>query len=178
MRRPSFPSGRGPAAALLALIAATLVCAVAAVRAIRVAPPPAPDGAGAAPASGPAGGYDTGARATGAAVRAAVRRDPFRPDRTAPPERYRLPEERTSDGRPAAPQASARALHLVGTALLADGRTLAAFRLGSGSPPRVVRPGATIQGFKLIRVEKGRAVLSGPDSAVVLTVSSPGGGRP
>jgi len=176
MRRPFLPSGRGPAAALLALLAAVLVCATAAVRAVRVAPAPAPDGTAAAPVAGPADAGGSPAGADEAAVRAAVRRDPFRPDRTAPPERYRLPEERTSDGRPASPQASARAFHLVGTALLSDGRTLAAFRFGSGSPPRVVRPGATIQGFKLIRVEKGRAVLSGPDSAVVLTVSSPGGG--
>jgi hypothetical protein len=90
---------------------------------------------------------------------AATAADPFRPDRTRPPERFRLPGERlivaTEADRPAN---MARELSLIGTVVLPGGGGVAMSRVG-GDAPRLVRVGDRIGGYTLRSVHQGRAVF-------------------
>lgn len=156
------------AAALVALVG--LGSVAMAVRGWHVAPaagpgtptewtglPDAPDGA--------AAGSDSAARAAVAAA-------PFRPEREPPEERYRLPEERDRDGAAPLPEG----LRLVGTAVRDGGTRLAAFHLDRR--PRVARAGDAIGDLRVIRVEPGAVVLSGPDTTLTLRLDVPGQEEP
>ena len=111
------------------------------------------------------------------AVHAAVARDPFRPDRSRPANRYQLPNER------AAAAARARQLtpvlsrmRLTGTAVLPDGQGLAAVSI-QGGPSRVVRVGGSIEGLRLIGVDRGMAAFAGLDTIITFTLTDGTGKR-
>lgn len=153
----------GPSkAALAAAVAALALCGGAAVGTVRLDPlPQTADTRGALTMPG------VPPRGTGIAdslILVALTKDPFRPDRQRPSERYRMPGER--DPSAAAPSALG-SLRLLGTAALPRGAGVAAFQ-APGQPPRVVRVGQSVQGFKLKKVDRGIAVLQGPDSSIVL----------
>lgn len=112
------------------------------------------------------------AAASDSATRAAVANAPFRPEREPPKERYRLPEERDRQGASPLPEG----LQLVGTAVRAGGTRLAAFHLDRR--PRVARAGEAIGGLRVVRVEPGAVVLSGPDTTLTLRLDVPGEAAP
>lgn len=160
--------------AAVALVGAALLAGWAALEAWRVElPERTADGAG--PALGVPADASPGRESPDSLVRVAVSAGPFRPDRSAPPERYRLPGEREADR----PEPPATDMRLVGTALLPGQPALAAFRLSAGGS-RVVRQGDEVEGYRVAAVEAGRVRLAGPDTSVVLLVAGPGkpGRRP
>src|SRR3970282_2232116 len=88
-------------------------------------------------------------------VRAAVERDLFAPDRSAPAQRYRLPgEDEPSDpaGEPATPI-------VLGTALSGAGRSFATCQLGDDRPI-IVRVGEKIGEYTVRTIERGRVVFT------------------
>ena len=107
-------------------------------------------------------------------LRTAVAAGPFRPDRSAPGARYRLPSERDRDR-----ERPSLDVRLVGTAIVPGRPALAAFRLSDGRP-RVVRRGDELEGYRVVAVRLGAARLAGPDTTVLLEVEGPGerGSRP
>lgn len=108
-------------------------------------------------------------------VVAAVEADPFHPERRRPAVAYRPPGEAAAealraaeDGEPAGP------VHLIGTALLPDGRSFALCEW-PGRAPRLVRVGETVEGLTLRRVEPGRATfVSRAGATVVVHVAKAG----
>jgi hypothetical protein len=99
------------------------------------------------------------------AVLAAVERDPFSPDRRPPADRYRMPGEA-----PAAATArgtGAPVIQLHGVVLLPSGGGMAAL-YAAGRSAQVVRVGQTFEGYRLVRVGPGEAVLEGPDDTLTL----------
>ncbi|HLA90898.1 MAG TPA: hypothetical protein VJL28_10765 [Gemmatimonadaceae bacterium] len=88
-------------------------------------------------------------------VRAAVERDLFAPDRSAPAQRYRLPgEDEPSDlaGEPATPV-------VLGTAIAGPGRSFATCQLGDDRPI-IVRVGDKIGEYTVRTIERGRVVFT------------------
>jgi hypothetical protein len=108
-------------------------------------------------------------------IRLAVSRDPFRPDRRPPAQRYQMPGERTTAARISLPQAMARA-RLTGTVILGPRAGLAAIEV-PGRGPRVLAVGDEFEGYRLTRVERGAATLVGPDTTIVLTLLDSDRGR-
>lgn len=95
------------------------------------------------------------AGATPVNVRAAVERDLFAPDRSAPAQRYRLPgEDEPVDpaGEPATPV-------VLGTALSGPGRSFATCQLGDDRPI-IVRVGDKIGEYTVRTIERGRVVFT------------------
>lgn len=88
-------------------------------------------------------------------ARVAVDKDPFRAERRPPTERFRLPGE---DAAPPERGTDARAMTLIGTAVLPEGRGFAMCQL-PGEQPRLVRIGESIGTFTLTAVAPGRATF-------------------
>lgn len=105
----------------------------------------------------------------------AVATDPFAPDRSPPPMRYRPPE--AARGRPLDPERSReRALpeyRLRGVGL----RGRAALALIEGSPslpgPRLYREGESLDDFRVRRIAADSVVLERPDTMIVLRITRP-----
>lgn len=104
-------------------------------------------------------------------VASGVSKDPFRPDRKRPPNRYRLPGDRSAglQARASVPPSLAR-MRLLGTAVMPGRPDLAAFQV-PGRQPRMLRVGQLLEGFELASVERGTATLVGPDTTLVLRLS-------
>jgi hypothetical protein len=110
-----------------------------------------------------------------AAILAAVAKDPFRPERSRPAGRYRMPGEAVPPpmaAAPVAPPAPVWNLRLLGTVALPSGGIAAI--AGQTGESRVVRVGQEIDGFKLVRVTPGKARLEGNDTTLTLEMQ-PGG---
>ena len=113
-------------------------------------------------------GQDAGVgTVSGLAVLAAIARAPFRPDRNPPSIRYELPSDRRAPAMPVPPNPFLRA-RLVGTVLQSGGGLAMLDLPGRGS--RVVSVGGSIDGFRLLRVERGAADFQGPDTLVTFRV--------
>ena len=151
--------------ALGGALGSCLVAVAAVLGALRLAPLPeaATPIAGVELARG-----DSGVRAlSDFAVLAAVSRAPFRPDRKPPSIEYVLPSERRPPVAPVPPSPFLRA-RLVGTVLQAGGGLAMLDVPGRGS--RVVSVGSSLEGFRLLRVERGAADFQGPDTLVTFRV--------
>jgi hypothetical protein len=92
----------------------------------------------------------------------AIATDLFAVDRTAPAVRYRL--ERATAVTTLAPE---RAVQLIGTVVVAGGRSFAMCQLGA-DPPRVVYPGQRIGAMKLESVSQGSATFTDANGARLL----------
>jgi hypothetical protein len=104
----------------------------------------------------------------------AIEADPFRPDRTSATARYRLPGT-VPDSEHLAEQ-HAPAVTLLGTVMSTDGSGFALCQTGD-EPARLIRPGQSIGGLKLQRVEQAKALFKGADGRSV-TLTVPQGGPP
>lgn len=105
---------------------------------------------------------------------AAVNADPFSPERRRPAERFRLPGERRPEPPPVVRRAPGPSFRIVGTVVLPGGGL--AMLQARGAAPRTLRVGESFGGFRLARVEQGRAVfVSGEGSTHVVRVSNGGG---
>lgn len=107
-------------------------------------------------------------------IAAAVDRDPFRPERTRPPVRFRSAQERLADAA-AGPGTAAPGLvqplrpevpRLVGTMILPDGHAVALCEL-TGQSPRLLRRGERIGDFVLERVGRRRATFRSPQTGSI-----------
>jgi hypothetical protein len=108
-----------------------------------------------------------------AEVLEAVESDPFHPERRRPTERFRLPGEAIST-ETAPPQSASAPLVLLGTVVLAEGRSFVMCQQGS-EQPRIVRVGESLGDYTLRTVEQGRAVfVTRRGEQVELRVPKPG----
>lgn len=105
-------------------------------------------------------------------VRTTTLAAPFRPDRTPAPERYVPPSKRETRVENDSEHPSS-ALRLVGTAVLSNGRTMAAFQLPE-APPILAGEGSLVEGLRVVEVVDGRAILAGRDSTLVFGVEPRG----
>lgn len=108
-----------------------------------------------------------------AQVLAAVDSDPFHPERRRPTERFRLPGEAIT-AEVAAPTPAAAPLVLLGTVVLAEGRSFVMCQQGSDQP-RIVRVGESLGDYTLRSVQQGHAVfVTRRGEQVELRVPKPG----
>lgn len=94
----------------------------------------------------------------------AVDGDPFHPERRRPQIRYELPGSAPEE----LPQASAtpvEQIELIGTVVVAGGRSFAMCQTSAG--PQIVRVGEKFAGFTLKSVEQGTAVFVSPSGKVM-----------
>lgn len=139
----------------VALAALTLSGAIALwtlVRAVRLEP--VPD----APAPAFASASDLPVRAAGPAtnIGAAVEKDLFSPDRSAPPERYRVPGEADPT---AVVHVEVPRPVVLGTAVSGTGRSFATCQMPDGQPI-IVRVGDRIGEYTVKAIERGRVVFT------------------
>ena len=125
-------------------------------RALSIEPEPArtaPQSAAAGAVPSPAPGISP------ATLSAAVRKAPFRAERTPPTRPFRLPGEPLAT---AAPGDTARStFQLIGTAVLTGGGGFAMCQFGDAAP-KLVRIGERIGELTLTKVAQGRAVFADP----------------
>jgi hypothetical protein len=108
-----------------------------------------------------------------AQVLEAVDSDPFHPERRRPTERFRLPGEAIS-AEVTAPEPAVAPLVLLGTVVLAEGRSFVMCQQGSDQP-RIVRIGESLGDYTLRTVQQGRAVfVSRRGEQLELRVPKPG----
>jgi len=100
--------------------------------------------------------------------------DPFREDRSAAG-RYRLPGTGT-DSVKVEPSEPALAVVLLGTVMSTDGTGFALCQLGADAP-KLLRPGQSIGGLTLRRVEQAKATFAASDGQLS-TLVVPKGGAP
>lgn len=105
-------------------------------------------------------------------ILAAVVRDPFRVDRSRPPDRYRLPATSGQLAAEVVPEPVSPIMRVVGVAALGDGRGLAAVEV-AGERPRLVRIGEEFAGLRLVSLSPGEARLESKDTTLVLRLPSP-----
>jgi hypothetical protein len=104
-------------------------------------------------------------------VMAAVDKDVFAPDRSAPDAPYRMPGENDGSDKPAVEPMKPIVL---GTAVATDGRSFATLQLGDASPT-IVHVGDKIGEWVVKSIERGRIVLVGTSGTRAdLTVPKPG----
>ena len=144
--------GRLAPIALAVLALSAIVALWTLVRAVRLeavaeAPPPAFASAADLPdrTSAPA-----------ADIRAAVEKDLFAPDRSAPAERYRMPGE--SDPSASVAVESPKPV-VLGTAVAPQGRSFATCQLPDGLPI-IVRVGDKVGEYTVKAIERGRVVFT------------------
>jgi hypothetical protein len=104
-------------------------------------------------------------------IEAAVDKDLFTPDRSAPDAPYRMPGE--SDGKEKATVEPMKPV-VLGTAVATDGRSFATLQLGDASPT-LVHVGDKIGEWVVKAIERGKIVLvSTSGTRADLTVPKPG----
>jgi hypothetical protein len=94
----------------------------------------------------------------------AVEADPFHPERRRPQIRYELPGSDPAVN-PDAAKPAAEQVEVVGTVVLAGGRSFAMCQTSGG--PRLVHIGEKFAGFTLKSVEQGSAIFLSPNGKVV-----------
>jgi hypothetical protein len=152
--------------ALAGALGSGVVAAVAVLGAVRLAPLPE---AATRRVRVELAGPDSNVRALSQfAVLAAVSRAPFRPDRKPPSIQYVLPADRRPPAPPVPPSPFLKA-RLVGTVLQPGGGLAMVDLPGRGA--RVVAVGDSLEGFRLLRVERGAADFQSPDTLVTLRVA-------
>lgn len=105
------------------------------------------------------------------ALMLAVESDPFRPERTRAPERYRLPGEEEPAPPPAEPPLPpAPDFQLNGTVVF-DGGGMALIELEDDA--RLVNVGEVVSGYRLSSVTSRGAVLENPFRSITLEVAGP-----
>jgi len=138
---------------IAALAIALIVLAVATLGALRVA-----EVAAAAPApSVPDSALRFTPAGPGTDVAAAVERDLFTDDRSAPPRRYRVPGEAEY----AAPELAPRPV-VLGTALAATGEHFATCQLAGGAPT-IVHVGSRVADYTVVTITRGSVTFRAPD---------------
>lgn len=150
-----------------ALITSAAAAAWSLARAVHVAPAPDPAQVPSltVPETAPA------AADTSAAWHLAVAKNPFRPDRRPPTQRFRMPGERVAAQSPVA--ALPATTRLNGTVVLPSGGY--AIIAQPGRPDQIIRVGERFGGLTLRAVERGRAVfVAANGSSVVVTVPQGG----
>lgn len=100
----------------------------------------------------------------------AVAADPFRPERTRPPDRYRLPGSAPAED-PVRTMPDRPELHVVGVAV-GGGRGLAAVRISPGRT-HLLRTDEEWEGYRLVAVTPDGIRLAGRDTTLVLPLPSP-----
>lgn len=123
---------------------------------------------------------DSHAKRSSRRVLRAVDRDPFRAERRRPPGRYQLPgmepqlpaTQVSEEAEPPPPSEPLPPMRVLAIAVLGGGQGLAAVEV-EGNPPRVLRIGDEIQGFRLISIAPGEVHIQGPDTAFVLQLPTP-----
>jgi len=138
--------------ALSALALSSGVALWSVVRAVRLepvpdAPPPAFASAADLPARGAGPATDVGA---------AVEKDLFAPDRSAPPERYRVPGEADPSAKVVV---EAPKPIVLGTGVAGTGRSFATCQLPDGQPI-IVRVGDKIGEYTVKTIERGHVVFT------------------
>lgn len=159
----------GPRLGLGLVVTASTVLVWTTVDAVRLKPPSTTDWtllADSTPELSPK------VSSTTAQLALAVEQDPFHPERRRPTRPFRLPSEpMTNETEPAATQ---DALHLIGTAVFADGSGFAICQLG-GQSPRLLRLGERLGEYELSSVAKGKAsFLTSTGTRVEITVPKAG----
>ena len=156
---------RGPIVASLALAASLLLAGAALRRAVEVTLPAAVE------SSGGAAPIESSRPRTAApldSVLAAVDVDPFNPERTRPPVRFRLPGERVERvARPVPRPSVPSSLVLTGTVIYPGGGGLAVLSQDRGAT-MTLRVGESLGELKLEKVERERAIFSGPGGRQVV----------
>jgi hypothetical protein len=155
MNLPALSRYAGFRIASIALAGSTLLVVWTVLRALRVdsvpdIPPPTLAAANAITAVVPP---------PAANIDAAVDKDPFSPDRTAPSSPYRLPGE--PDPRVAEPVAEPEKPVVLGTAVSPGGRSFAVLRLGDARPVSLAE-GDRIGAYTVKSIERGRVVFTTP----------------
>jgi hypothetical protein len=102
----------------------------------------------------------------------AIDLDPFREDRAGAATRYRLPGDTTVTEHEV--DAEVPVLTLLGTIMLSDGSGLALCQSGD-EPSRLVRPGQSIAGMTLQRVDQAKATFAAADGRLTTLTVSKGG---
>jgi hypothetical protein len=144
-------AGRGA----IAVLAASIVLALwTLVHAIRIAPVPEI----AAPQFAASGALTAGSYGPTVDVAAAVERDPFAADRTAPANRYRAPGEESDDGEPKAPPVEPVVL---GTASSDPAHAFATIQLAD-SHATIMHVGDKIGQYTVKSIERGHVVFTTP----------------
>jgi hypothetical protein len=141
-------------ATIAALAASTVIALWTLVHAIRIAPVPEI----AAPQFAANGALTASTAASSVDVAAAVERDPFAADRSAPANRYRAPGEESDDDSPKAPAvepvvlgtAASDATHAFATIQLAD------------SHATIMHVGDKIGQYTVKSIERGHVVFTTP----------------
>jgi hypothetical protein len=160
--------------ACLACGLATVAFVAAALRAVRFDPLPSQRAAAVHAVPNPVRARASRHRSAVDLVRQAAAADPFRPERRAPAERFRLPGENIEQRAAAGSGSAQAALRLIGTAVTAPGQGFAMCQEGEAAP-KLVRVGESFAGYTLRAVEKGRAVFRTPSGgSVALAVPKAG----
>ena len=147
-RYPAFRVAAGALVVALMFVAWTLV------RALRLEPvPDVPP-----PTLASAGSIGGNALPPAADLEAAVEKDPFSPDRSAPASPYRFPDEPDPSTEPVVEPEKPVVL---GTAVSPGGRSFAVLRLGD-RPPVSLSVGDRIGAYTVKSIERGRVVFTTP----------------
>jgi len=161
--------GRAVTAAAVLFVVALMMFGYSLVRAIHVdtgSPPALPVVAPEDTAGSP------GPPLSSDALKLAVENDPFRPDRTPSPERYRLPGDEVEVPPPPPPAAPPPPDFRLGGTVVFDGGGMALIQVGDGAQS-FVNVGEAINGYRLSTVTARDAVLENPFGSVVLEVAGP-----
>lgn len=161
--------GRAVTGAAVGFVVALIVFGYSLFGAIRVdtgTPPPMPV---VAPADSAGEGSPP---LSSDAIMLAVGNDPFRPDRSPPAERYRLPGDVVEAPPPPPPAAPPPPDFRLGGTVVFDGGGMALIQVGDGAQS-FVNVGEAVNGYRLSAVTARDAVLENPFGSVVLEVSGP-----
>jgi hypothetical protein len=139
--------------ALVGLAASVALVAWTLIRAVRIDPvPDVPP-----PTLASASAITSVVPPPAADIDAAVDKDPFSPDRTAPSSPYRLPGE--PDPRVVEPVVEPEKPVVLGTAVSPEGRSFAVLRLGDGRPVSLA-VGDRIGAYTVKSIERGKVVFT------------------
>ncbi|HEX2165909.1 MAG TPA: hypothetical protein VHG09_01605, partial [Longimicrobiales bacterium] len=108
---------------------------------------------------------------TSEALMLAVESDPFRPERTRPPERYRLPGEEVAAPPPAEPPPPPPPDFRLGGTVVFDGGGMALLELNDEA--RLINVGEAMGGYRLSGVTSRAAVLENQFGSITLEVNGP-----
>jgi hypothetical protein len=155
MSMPAWTRYPGFRIAAVLLAAAIALVVWTAVRALRVDPVPSVP----PPTLASAGSIASAPLPPATDVAAAVEKDPFAPDRSAPASPYRLPGE--PDPKVEEPVVEPQKPVVIGTAVSPQGRSFAVLQLGDARPVSL-SIGDRIGAYTVKSIERGRVVFTTP----------------